>query len=57
MDGRRADFVDAGLGNDTIASADLGGQNLLETSLLGDLFDTLEVLEESQFIGFLSNNG
>lgn len=57
MDGRRADFVDAGLGNDTIASADLGGQNLLETSLLGDLFDTLEVLEQSQFIGFLSNNG
>lgn len=48
MDSRRADFVDAGLGNDTVASADLGGQNLLESGLLGDLFNTLEVLQQSQ---------
>lgn len=44
MDGGRVDLCDAGLGDIAVAGADLGGQDLLESSGEGDLFDTLEVL-------------
>lgn len=43
-DGRRVDLVDARLGDDAVASAHLGWQNLLESSLLCDLFNAFKVL-------------
>lgn len=43
-DGGRGDLVDLCAGDDAVAVADLGGEDLLEALLRGDLFDALEVL-------------
>lgn len=47
MDGGRREVVDSGVGDRAVAGADLGGEDLLEASVEGDLFDTLEVLWSS----------
>ena len=44
VDGGRGNFFDLGQGDDTVASAHLGGEDLLEAGVLGDFLDTLEVL-------------
>lgn len=42
--GRRIDLVDTGLRDGSVAGADFGRQDLLETGFLGNFFDALEVL-------------
>lgn len=44
VDGRGGDLFHLGLGDGTIASADLGRQDLLESGVHGHLFNALEVL-------------
>lgn len=44
MNRGRGNLIDSGLGDGTVAGAHLGGQDLLESSLLGNLFNTLKVL-------------
>lgn len=44
VDGGRGNLLDGGLGDGAVAGADLGGQDLLESSLLGNLFNALKVL-------------
>jgi hypothetical protein len=44
VNGRRGNLVNSGLGDRTVAGANLGGEDLLESCLLGNLFDTLKVL-------------
>lgn len=47
VDGRRREVVNSGMGDGAVAGADLGREDLLEASVEGDLFDTLEVLWSS----------
>lgn len=46
VDSGRRNLIDSGLGDGTVAGSHLGGQDLLESSLLGNLFNTLEVLRK-----------